>query len=57
MTEELTFQQIAGNGGAVDLNKGATVARTDIVNWFAISSFPVLVSPWIKTIELVGATL
>jgi hypothetical protein len=32
MTEELSFQQIAGNGGAVDLNKGATVARTDIVN-------------------------
>ena len=57
MAEQLALQQAGRDGGAVELDERA-LAR-GLRSWMAraISSLPVPVSPWISTVESVGATV
>ena len=57
VAEELALQQARGDGGAVEVDEGTLAARTDRVKRPRISSLPVPVSPRIRTVASVGATV
>ncbi len=57
VSEEFALQQASRNRCAIDLHQIVVAPRAEFVNRRAISSFPVPVSPEIKTVALVGATI
>ena len=57
MAEKFALHQVLGDGGAVDLDEG--FFRRGLLLWMALatSSLPVPVSPVIRMVVVVGATL
>ncbi len=58
VAEQLAFQQAGGNGGAVELDEGCRLCGGSSGEWRGrINSLPVPVSPRIRTVASLGATV
>ena len=57
VAKQLAFQKSRGNGGTIELDERSAAASTEPCSARAISSLPVPVSPYTKTVDSVGATV